>query len=246
MASAKASTAPAASKDADLIVVGSSHRGPVGRVLGVDVVLGLEDPTPDKLEEERVPAAPRTISTASAVAPIAARRPVASTNCMPPPRRVDVRRRASGSIAQISVVLADDHNVIRANLRNLLEGEEDLRVIGEAADASTTAKLVKRPAVGRPCSRSADAGRGPSSAREPLGTSSSRPWPSWRRTRWIRSTSARELLRLLAVGHTNREIGERLFLSVRAIEVNRAKLLEKLGIQSRPDLMRFAIANGII
>jgi two-component system response regulator NreC len=56
----------------------------------------------------------------------------------------------------------------------------------------------------------------------------------------------RELLRLLALGHTNREIGERLFLSVRAIEVNRAKLLEKLGIESRPDLVRFAIANGII
>jgi two-component system response regulator NreC len=56
----------------------------------------------------------------------------------------------------------------------------------------------------------------------------------------------RELLRLLALGHTNREIGERLFLSVRAIEVNRAKLLEKLGIESRPDLVRFAIDNGIV
>jgi two-component system response regulator NreC len=50
----------------------------------------------------------------------------------------------------------------------------------------------------------------------------------------------------LALGHTNREIGEQLFLSVRAIEVNRAKLLEKLGISSRPDLVRFAIDNGII
>jgi two-component system response regulator NreC len=55
-----------------------------------------------------------------------------------------------------------------------------------------------------------------------------------------------ELLRLLALGHTNREIGERLFLSVRAIEVNRAKLMEKLGVESRPDLVRFAIANGVI
>ncbi|HEX5375654.1 MAG TPA: response regulator transcription factor, partial [Solirubrobacterales bacterium] len=44
---------------------------------------------------------------------------------------------------QISVVLADDHNVIRAGLRSMLEGEEDLRVIGEAADAPTAAKLVK-------------------------------------------------------------------------------------------------------
>jgi two-component system response regulator NreC len=60
------------------------------------------------------------------------------------------------------------------------------------------------------------------------------------------SERERELLRLLALGHTNREIGEQLFLSVRAIEVNRAKLLEKLGIESRPELVRFAIANGII
>jgi two-component system response regulator NreC len=55
-----------------------------------------------------------------------------------------------------------------------------------------------------------------------------------------------ELLRLLALGHTNREIGERLFLSVRAIEVNRAKLLSKLGLKSRPDLVRFAIEQGVI
>jgi len=55
-----------------------------------------------------------------------------------------------------------------------------------------------------------------------------------------------ELLRLVALGHTNREIGEQLFLSVRAIEVNRSKLLERLGLESRPELVRFAIANGVI
>jgi two-component system response regulator NreC len=55
-----------------------------------------------------------------------------------------------------------------------------------------------------------------------------------------------ELLRLLALGHTNREIGEKLYLSVRAVEVNRSKLLEKLDLESRPDLVRFAIANGVI
>jgi len=55
-----------------------------------------------------------------------------------------------------------------------------------------------------------------------------------------------DLLRLVALGHTNREIGERLFLSVRAIEVNRAKLLEKIGVESRPELVRFAIANRVI
>ena len=56
----------------------------------------------------------------------------------------------------------------------------------------------------------------------------------------------RQLLRLAALGHTNREIGERLFLSVRAIEVNRSQLQSKLGIKSRPELVRFAVANRLI
>lgn len=56
----------------------------------------------------------------------------------------------------------------------------------------------------------------------------------------------RDLLRLAALGHTNREIGERLFLSVRAIEVNRSQLQAKLGIKSRPDLVRFAVESKLI
>ncbi|HWT89979.1 MAG TPA: response regulator transcription factor, partial [Solirubrobacterales bacterium] len=50
---------------------------------------------------------------------------------------------------QITVVLADDHNVIRAGLRAMLEAEDDLRVIGEAADAPGAQKLVRdrRPDV---------------------------------------------------------------------------------------------------
>ena len=56
----------------------------------------------------------------------------------------------------------------------------------------------------------------------------------------------RELLRLAALGHTNREIGERLFLSVRAIEVNRSRLQSDLGIASRPELVRFAVENRLI
>ena len=56
----------------------------------------------------------------------------------------------------------------------------------------------------------------------------------------------RELLRLAALGHTNREIGERLYLSVRAIEVNRSQLQGRLGINSRPELVRFAVENKLI
>ena len=50
---------------------------------------------------------------------------------------------------EITVVLADDHNVIRTGLRAMLEEEDDLRVIGEAADAAAARKLVhdRRPDV---------------------------------------------------------------------------------------------------
>jgi two-component system response regulator NreC len=204
---------------------------------------------------------------------------------------------------QVTVVLADDHNVIRSGLRSMLEAEEGLRVIGEADDSASAAKLTRDrlpdvlvldlqmpgaqpaddirnlrkrvpgtaivvltmqsdPRKARDLLRAGAAGyvlkqaaernlteaikvaAGGGSYIDPelggsLATLESDPLEAL-------SERETELLRLLALGHTNREIGERLYLSVRAIEVNRAKLLERLGIESRPDLVRFAIANGVI
>ena len=209
----------------------------------------------------------------------------------------------SGEKQEITVVLADDHNVIRIGLRAMLEAEDDLRVIGEAADAPGARKLVRdrrpdvlvldlqmpgaEPASDVPALREevpataivvltmqAD----PRRARELLRAGASgyvlKQAAERQLTAAIRTAAGggsyidpelggevaqlgvdpldqlgdrdRELLRLLALGHTNREIGEQLFLSVRAVEVNRAKLLEKLGLETRPELVRFAIANGVI
>jgi len=204
---------------------------------------------------------------------------------------------------QITVVLADDHNVIRSGLRAMLEVEPDMRVIGEAADAPGAQKLVRdrrpdvlvldlqmpgaEPAGDVPALREEAPGTAivvltmqsdPRRARELLRSGASayvlKQAAERQLTEAIRVVAAggsfidpelggqvarlgddplqalaerdRELLRLLALGHTNREIGEQLFLSVRAVEVNRAKLLEKLDLESRPDLVRFAIANGLI
>jgi len=55
-----------------------------------------------------------------------------------------------------------------------------------------------------------------------------------------------EVLRLLALGHTNREIATNLDLSVRTVETHRAHVQQKLGLSSRPELTRYALANGII
>ncbi|HET7119929.1 MAG TPA: response regulator transcription factor [Solirubrobacterales bacterium] len=204
---------------------------------------------------------------------------------------------------QITVVLADDHNVIRAGLRAMLEAEEDLRVIGEAPDAPAAQKLVRdrrpdvlvldlqmpgaEPTQDVPKLREEAPGTAivvltmqsdPRRARDLLRAGASgyvlKQAAERQLVEAIRTAATggsyidpelgglvarlgadplealgerdRELLRLLALGHTNREIGEQLFLSVRAVEVNRSKLLEKLGLETRPELVRFAIANGVI
>ena len=60
--------------------------------------------------------------------------------------------------------------------------------------------------------------------------------------------SARELevLRLIARGHTNREIAERLFLSVRTIESHRARLQRKLALTGRSQLVEYALERGLV
>ncbi|HEV2857811.1 MAG TPA: response regulator transcription factor [Solirubrobacterales bacterium] len=204
---------------------------------------------------------------------------------------------------EITIVLADDHNLIRAGLRAMLEAEDDLRVIGEAADAPAAQKLVRdrrpdvlvldlqmpgaEPASDVPKLREEVPGTAivvltmqadPRRARDLLRAGAAgyvlKQAAERQLTAAIRTAAGggsyidpelggevaqlgadpleqlgdrdRELLRLLALGHTNREIGEQLYLSVRAVEVNRAKLLEKLGLETRPELVRFAIANGVI
>ena len=59
------------------------------------------------------------------------------------------------------------------------------------------------------------------------------------------SDREKEVLRLVALGDTNREIAERLFLSVRTVETYRARLMEKLNLKSRGELVRYALRKGI-
>ena len=55
-----------------------------------------------------------------------------------------------------------------------------------------------------------------------------------------------EVLRLLALGHTNQEIAKTLFISVRTAETHRAHIMQKLGFSSRAELVRYALAKQII
>jgi two-component system response regulator NreC len=55
-----------------------------------------------------------------------------------------------------------------------------------------------------------------------------------------------EVLRLLALGHTNQEIARMLFVSVRTAETHRAHIMQKLRIGTRAELVRYAISRGLL
>jgi two-component system response regulator NreC len=56
----------------------------------------------------------------------------------------------------------------------------------------------------------------------------------------------REILRLLALGHTNQEIAGMLYISVRTAETHRAHIMQKLRLSSRAELVRYALDAGLI
>jgi two-component system response regulator NreC len=56
----------------------------------------------------------------------------------------------------------------------------------------------------------------------------------------------REVLRLLALGHTNQEIAKSLFLSVRTVETHRAHIMQKLRLSTRAELVYYAMEQGLL
>ncbi len=60
------------------------------------------------------------------------------------------------------------------------------------------------------------------------------------------SDREREVLRLLALGHTNQEIAKMLFISVRTAETHRAHVMQKLRLSNRAELVRYALSEGLL
>jgi two-component system, NarL family, response regulator NreC len=207
----------------------------------------------------------------------------------------------------ISIVVADDHAVVRAGLRLLLEAEEDLHIVGEAADADEALRRVlghkpdvlvldlnmpgdvtsleaiaqvpersgetavvvltmqSDPAFARHALRAGAAGyvlkdaadaelveavrrcaAGETYLAPRLGAAlASAPEPP---TGPPDDLSPRELdvLRLIALGHTNAEIGAQLYLSVRTVESHRAHIQQKLRRSTRAELVRYALDHGLM
>jgi two-component system, NarL family, response regulator NreC len=209
----------------------------------------------------------------------------------------------------ITIVLADDHAVVRTGLRLVLEAHDDLRVVAEAGTVPEAVAMTKahRPSVlvldlAMPKGPGAPAldvipelARGaaptkvviltmedePEFARRALGAGAvgyvlkeaahSELVEAVRRAAAGGSyldpslgaqlatapppgagapdgLTARELeiLRLVALGHTNAEVGQILHLSVRTVEARRAHVQQKTGRTGRPELVRYALERGLL
>jgi two-component system, NarL family, response regulator NreC len=60
------------------------------------------------------------------------------------------------------------------------------------------------------------------------------------------SERERDVVQLLALGYTNQEIGKKLFISVRTVDTHRAHIMRKLRLDTRAELVMFALAHGVI
>src|SRR3954468_5087609 len=212
----------------------------------------------------------------------------------------------NASADHTTVVIADDHAVVRSGLKTLLDAEPGFEVTGEARDVRSAMTFVRaqRPnvlvldlnmpgdpslpaipslieaspdtaivvltmqndpafarealragALGYVLKESANAelveaihaareGRtylqpqlGARLAAEPPGADSSDDDLSDRET---------EVLKLIALGHTNTEIADQLYLSVRTVESHRAHIQQKLRLSTRAELVRYALVHGLL
>jgi two-component system response regulator NreC len=204
----------------------------------------------------------------------------------------------------VTIVIADDHAVVRTGLRMLLNAEPDFEVVAEAGDAGAARRYVRghHPSVlildvNMPGESSLDAipvirseapdtaivvltmQDEPAFARQALGAGASgyvlKEAADTELVEAVRRVAAGEtylnpalgariarepppgppdglsereveVLRLIALGHTNSEIAEQLYLSVRTVETHRAHIQQKLNLGSRADLVRYALRRGLV
>jgi two-component system response regulator NreC len=205
----------------------------------------------------------------------------------------------------IRVVIADDHQVVRAGLRMVLDHEPGIHVVAEAGDVPSALRAVKghKPHVlildlnmpGEPSLEAIPTFReqapethivvltmqqDPAYAREALRAGAQGyvlkeaadtelvqavRHATENRTYLNPELGARmaaepppsgppddlterelEVLRLIALGHTNTEIAAQLYLSVRTVESHRAHIQQKIRRSTRAELVRYALDHGLI
>ncbi|MFQ5666679.1 MAG: response regulator [Candidatus Binatia bacterium] len=225
-------------------------------------------------------------------------------------RSAGVRGKGASAVAT-TILLADDHPMVRLGLRAALQTEPEFRVVGETGDGQEVLSLVQRlcpnvlvldlvmPGIRgldilrniqrrAPCTRVvvltvyadeayvATALKGGAIGYVVKGSPAaevikavregsqgrcylSAPLSEASLKRYLRkaegsmldpyetlTTREREVLHLVAEGHTSAVIAARLYISTRTVESHRANLMGKLGLHSPTELVRYALRRGIL
>lgn len=62
----------------------------------------------------------------------------------------------------------------------------------------------------------------------------------------ILSDREKEIVSLVAKGYSNKEVAEQLVISIKTVESHKANVMEKLGLKTRPDLVKYAMKKGLL
>ena len=156
----------------------------------------------------------------------------------------------------LRVLVADDHAVLREGLAMLIAAQPDMGVVAQARGGREAAQLAQRLQpdvvvldVSMPDMDGAAAAeqiRADSPASHVLAPAN----PKWIHTseepvrRRAELTEREEqVLRLIAWGQSNKEVGTKLGISVKTVESYKATALDKLRLRSRTDILRYALAQ---
>ncbi|HEY1540394.1 MAG TPA: response regulator transcription factor [Solirubrobacteraceae bacterium] len=130
----------------------------------------------------------------------------------------------------------------------ILSMHDDERYLYEALQAGAAGYVLKREADTVLVDAVRAVGRGEAFITNAAERSLVREWMADDSTGPVEPLTLREreVLKLIAEAHTNREIGEILHLAEKTVESHRANLLRKLGMRDRVELVRYAIRRGLI
>jgi two-component system response regulator NreC len=130
----------------------------------------------------------------------------------------------------------------------LLSMQDDPRYVREAFAAGASGYVLKEAADAEVVAAVREVARGGRYINPALGASlvAAEAAAQRRAEEDPLSEREREVLRLLALGHTNQEIARQLFISVRTAETHRAHVMQKLHLQSRAELVRYALSQGLL
>src|SRR6266566_4544260 len=148
----------------------------------------------------------------------------------------------------ISVLLVDDHSLVRRGFRRMLEDEPDIHVVGEASDGEEAVKLTRslKPQVVAMDLELGSAIRRMVKGETVLdGQLSLQENLKGERNAGLTPREL-EILQLICDGKSNKEIAAQLDLSANTVAVHRANIMDALGIHKTAELVVYAIRNGLV